>query len=121
MKENLLSMLFVFTCLTPAYADLGNEAAKNCKDDAIQHAIEAEKGSWGSEVSVLHLDRAISTGVLQGSNRYDSAGTANVEVTLSRESADPVVYEMALTGKPQRGAKQMKCEITKTDRRDLLQ
>lgn len=119
MKVLILTALSIFTLQTFAAESLEYRAAKECKQFAINHALKKEKASWGEEVSLLHVDRSIPTGVLEGS-KGELEGYANIEVTLSRESIDPVVYEMVVAATQKKGAKSLTCKIKKEVTRDLL-
>lgn len=94
-------------------------AAKECKQYAINHALKAERAISGGEISLMHLDRSIPMGTLIG-DKGEEEGYINVQVILSRESSDPIVYEMAITAKTKKGSKTLSCKVTKEVTRELL-
>jgi len=104
-----------------AVESLDARAAKECKQSAVNHALQAEKKSWGDDqVGILHLDRSIPMGVTNGIDGNEISGDANVEVTINRESSDPVVHEMRITATKSRNSKILNCRISKEVVRDIL-
>lgn len=122
MKSVVIGLLVTgfISSVCLAEDSLDQRAAKECKQFAIAHALKVEKKVWGDEVRLLHLDRSLPMGVTNGKNGEEIDGDVNVEVTLSRESADPVIHEMRLIASPMKNSNRLKCRIAKEVRREIL-
>lgn len=97
---------------------LDERGAIECKKYAIDYAITQEEQSYGGGVSVEHFDRALPMGTEIGRNREEIFGLVNFEVTLHRESADPIVHEMSVGIFPK--GKKVRCKMLDHVTRALL-
>lgn len=115
----VLSLTFALTGAHAAGESLEARTARECKKIAVDHALTVEREKSGGIVRLLHLDRSISLGSTIGDAGNEVDATANVEVTLERESRDPIVYEMVVEGTTEKRG--LNCRIIKTVTRELLQ
>lgn len=113
-----LSTLALSSFAAKNTVSLDVRAAKECKKFAINHALKKERANSGGEISIMHFDHSLPTGVTISARGADEA-YANVQVILYRESTDPIVYEMAITAKEKKD-KTLSCKVTKEVTRELL-
>lgn len=126
MKKSLSIMaIVVFSGPTMVQAakksSLETLTAINCRAMAVQHALNKVGKDWGKDsVGILHVDRSISYGTEIDPAKGEIAGHSNVSVVISRESADPVQYEMIIQGSITKGSTRPKCHVIKEIQRDML-
>lgn len=125
LKKLSILALLALACSSFSYASkepsLEMLAAKSCREMAVQHALDKVGQAWGkNEIDLLHVDRSIPYGVDNDPSIGETAGYSNVSVVISRESADPVQYEMVIQASTKKGSSELKCKVVKEIQRDLL-
>jgi len=123
MKKMMMLFLVSSAISSTSFAaeSLDIRASKECQRFAIDHVLQVEAEDWGrDQVSLLSIDRSIPMGVTNGANGDEISGDANFEITIARESADPIVHEMRVTATPVMGSKALNCKITKEVSRVIL-